>query len=316
MRTERITANDAGQRLDKYMSKRFRGMPQSLLYKYIRNKCVRVNGVHAKENTVLAEGDTLTYYISDEFFGVSGKSRAFCRLKPDIRVVYEDANILIADKIAGMSVQPDDTQTSGTLVDQLKAYLMMRGEYNPDIEKSFAPALCNRIDRNTSGLVIAAKNAEALRIMNDIIRSREIKKTYLAAAHGIFAVKEDTVRLLLEKNSEENRVKVRKTGGKNVKTAVTSYKVIAEKNGLSLLEIDLHTGRTDQIRATMAEIGHPLLGDGKYAENADDRRKGYSHQQLCSYSLKFVFTSDRGILNYLSGREFRASTPKFVSLFE
>ncbi|MBR6777425.1 MAG: RluA family pseudouridine synthase [Clostridia bacterium] len=314
MRTETINKNDGNQRLDKYMSKRFRTMPQSLLYKYIRNKCVKVNGVRAKENTVVMAGDEITYYISDEFF--LSKKSDFTSLSPTLNVVYEDENVLIADKPAGMSVQPDEKQESNTLVDNVKAYLYKKGEYDPERENSFAPALCNRIDRNTSGLVIAAKNAEALRIMNDIIKEREIEKTYLAAVHGILAKKEDTVTVYIEKNASENMVKVYKKPSSDTKTAITGYKVIAEEKDLSLLEIRLITGRTHQIRATFAYLGHPLLGDGKYAVNKDDRKKGYTCQQLCSYTVKFAFKTDRGILNYLNGKTVKAKTPAFVSLFE
>lgn len=314
MRTEIINKNDGNQRLDKYMSKRFRTMPQSLLYKYIRNKCVKVNGVRAKENTVIMPGDEITYYISDEFF-VSRKAD-FTTLSPNVNVVYEDDNILIADKPAGVSVQPDDKQENNTLIDNIKAYLYKKGEFVPEEENSFSPALCNRIDRNTSGLVISAKNAEALRLMNDIIKDRDVEKTYLAAVHGKLDKKEDTVTLFLEKNTSENMVKVYKKATSSTKTAVTGYKVIAETKELSLLEVRLITGRTHQIRATFASLGHPLLGDGKYAINKEDRKKGFNCQQLCSYTLKFVFKSDRGILNYLNGKSFKAETPSFVSLFE
>jgi len=314
MRTEIINKNDGNQRLDKYMSKRFRTMPQSLLYKYIRNKCVKVNGVRAKENTVIMPGDEITYYISDEFF-VSRKAD-FTTLSPNVNVVYEDDNILIADKPAGVSVQPDDKQENNTLIDNIKAYLYKKGEFVPEEENSFSPALCNRIDRNTSGLVISAKNAEALRLMNDIIKDRDVEKTYLAAVHGKLDKKEDTVTLFLEKITSENKVKVYKKATSSTKTAVTGYKVIAETKELSLLEVRLITGRTHQIRATFASLGHPLLGDGKYAINKEDRKKGFNCQQLCSYTLKFVFKSDRGILNYLNGKSFKAETPSFVSLFE
>lgn len=314
MRTETINKNDGNQRLDKYMSKRFRTMPQSLLYKYIRNKCVKVNGVRAKENTVILPGDVITYYISDEFF-VSRKPD-FTSLSSNVTVVYEDENILIADKPAGVSVQPDEKQENNTLIDNIKGYLYKKGEYNPDNENSFSPALCNRIDRNTSGLVISAKNAEALRIMNAVIKDRDVEKTYLAAVHGKLDKKEDTVTLFLEKNASENMVRVYKKANSITKTAVTGYKVIAETKDLSLLEVHLITGRTHQIRATFASLGHPLLGDGKYAVNKDDRQKGYNYQQLCSYTLKFVFKSDRGILNYLNGKTFKAKTPAFVNLFE
>lgn len=314
MRTEKINKNDGNQRLDKYMSKRFRTMPQSLMYKYIRNKCVKVNGIHAKESTVLMANDIITYYISDEFF--VSKENAFTALNPNINVAYEDENILILDKPAGVSVQPDEVQTNNTLIDNVKAYLYKKGEFIPENENSFSPALCNRIDRNTSGLVLAAKNAQALRIMNEIIKERDIEKTYLAAVHGKMKTREGVITLYLEKNSKENTVLVRNTQNSRSKTAITEYKVIAETHEYSLLEIKLITGRTHQIRASFAHVGNPLLGDGKYAVNKNDRKKGYSFQQLCSYSVRFDFKKDRGHLNYLNGKYIKAHTPEFVSLFE
>jgi 23S rRNA pseudouridine955/2504/2580 synthase len=275
---------------------------------------VKVNGVHGKENTYVNAGDIITYYISDEFF--VKKASDFTALKPNIIVAYEDENILIADKPAGVSVQPDEKQENNTLIDNIKAYLFKKGEYDPQTENSFSPALCNRIDRNTSGLVISAKNAEALRLMNGIIKEREIEKTYLAAVHGILSKKEDTLTMFLEKKQGENIVKVHKKSGADTKTAVTGYKVIAETGDMSLLEIRLITGRTHQIRATFSAIGHPLLGDGKYAVNKEDRKKGYNFQQLCSYSVEFKFKTDKGVLNYLNGKKITAKTPDFIKLFE
>jgi 23S rRNA pseudouridine955/2504/2580 synthase len=275
---------------------------------------VKVNGVHGKENTYVNAGDIITYYISDEFF--VKKASDFTALKPNIIVAYEDENILIADKPAGVSVQPDEKQENNTLIDNIKAYLFKKGEYDPQTENSFSPALCNRIDRNTSGLVISAKNAEALRLMNGIIKEREIEKTYLAAVHGILSKKEDTLTMFLEKKQGENIVKVHEKSGADTKTAVTGYKVIAETGDMSLLEIRLITGRTHQIRATFSAIGHPLLGDGKYAVNKEDRKKGYNFQQLCSYSVEFKFKTDKGVLNYLNGKKITAKTPDFIKLFE
>ncbi len=311
----KANANDAGQRLDKFLSKRYKSMPQSLLYKYIRTKRIKLNGKRAKENRLLADGDEITLYIPDEFTGGSRRDEAFLRLSPRLRVAYEDENILIADKKAGMLVHSDDGSEGDTLIDHIKAYLYRNGEYDPTAENSFAPALCNRIDRNTAGLVIAAKNAEALRDMNATIRDRGISKLYLAACHGFFEKKQGIMTAYLEKNAAENKVFVRTKAGENTKTAALRYRVIDENRAekLSLVEIELLTGRTHQIRVQMADSGHPLLGDGKYAVNKDDRRQGYTYQALCSYML--AFEKPQGSLSYLAGKTVRADKPDFLVKF-
>lgn len=311
----RANTNDAGQRLDKFLTKRYRSMPTALLYKYIRTKRIKVNGKRAKENQLLNAGDEILLYIPDEFTGGSRRDEAFMRLQPRIRVAYEDDNIIIADKKAGMLVHSDEGCEGDTLIDHIKAYLYKKNEYRPEDENSFSPALCNRIDRNTAGLVIAAKNAEALRDMNETIRNRGVKKLYLAACHGFFEKKQGKMTAYLEKNAAENKVFVKSKAGKNTRTAELKYRVIAEsrERGLSLLEIELLTGRTHQIRVQMADSGHPLLGDGKYAVNKDDRRIGYSFQALCSFSL--TFEKPEGSLAYLSGKSVKAARPEFTDLF-
>lgn len=316
MRTIEIKENDSAQRLDKFLSKKFRGMPNSLLYKYLRTKRIKLNGKKAQPDTFLNEGDVLTLYISDEFFGESDEKRAFLRIIPNVNVVFEDKNIIVVDKPAGMLCHSDDREGFNTLINHIKAYLYEKGEYDVDKEETFAPSLCNRIDRNTCGLVIAAKNASALRIVNEKIKNRELDKRYLAVIHGIPEKKNGTIRSYLQKNSDENRVIMRnQKHSSEVKEAVTGYKVIESSGGLSLIEVELITGRTHQIRAQMASIGHPLLGDGKYAVNKDDRKKGYTYQALCSYSLTFKAGKEPTELDYLNGRTFKAKEPDFMKLF-
>jgi len=206
------------------------------------------------------------------------------------------------DTIAIECCHPDDSgEERNTLLLHIKAYLCRNGEYSPEEETSFAPALCNRIDRNTGGMVIAAKNAEALREMNRIIKENLISKFYLCAVHGSVKKKADTLEGFLVKNSRDNLVTVSPTPFKGAKKIITKYKKLSEKRELSLLEIELVTGRTHQIRAHMSYIGHPLLGDGKYGINKNDRAKGYKYQALYSYRLRFLNID--GPLAYLSGKE-------------
>ena len=316
MRELRIGENDGGIRLDKFLSRYFPTMPRSLMYKYIRNKCVRLNGRRASESDILSAGDMLTFYISDEFFGVQ-RDDAFLRIKPRVDVVYEDENILIADKPAGLLVHSDDSESYNTLINHIKAYLYEHGEYDPATENSFAPALCNRIDRNTCGLVFAAKNAASLRAMNEKIKNREIGKFYLCVVHGLVRGDSGELRGFIEKDAEKNKVRVSESASSGAKESVTRYRVIARDRtrALTLLEVELVTGRTHQIRASFAACGHPLLGDGKYAVNKKDRERGFFSQALCAYRAEFRFRTFGTVLDYLDGRVFTAREPAFLSLF-
>jgi 23S rRNA pseudouridine955/2504/2580 synthase len=185
MREFIIRENDAGQRLDRFVAKAVPLLPSALLQKYIRLKRVKLNGKGAPRETRLQAGDTLQLYINDEFFDAPEPENAFLKLyRPQLEIVYEDDNLLLLDKRPGIPVHPDDTEKFNTLLTHLQAYLYQKGEWDPRRENSFAPALCNRIDRNTGGIVIAAKNAEALRILNQKIKDREIEKFYLCLVHG------------------------------------------------------------------------------------------------------------------------------------
>ena len=316
MRELIIGKNDAGQRLDKFISKAL-DMPTSLIYKSIRLKKIKVNRKRAEASYMLSEGDTLQCFIADEFFE-KGKNKGFsetselsadslARIKAKLSIVYEDDNILLVNKPAGLSVHEDEVTKSNTLITYIQSYLFEKGEYDPEREASFAPALCNRIDRNTTGIVIAAKNAEALRVMNEKIRLGEIRKFYLAAVHGTPDPKERTLRGYLFKDERTKTVTVYPTQRKGSKEIITKYKVIAraKDNSSSLVEVELMTGRTHQIRAHMAYIGHPLVGDGKYGKNKEDRAKGYTHQALASYRLIFNFSEEECSLSYLRGKEFK-----------
>lgn len=300
-----IGKNDAGQRLDKFLTKAVKGLPMSLLYKDIRTKRIKVNGARAKENQILAQGDEVTLFIRDEFFqSPEQDDGALSRIKPKLSVVYEDENILLLNKRPGVLVHEDTAGGENTLILHVKAYLYAKGEYDPATEQSFAPALCNRIDRNTGGIVIAAKNAEALRIMNEKIRDNELSKFYLCAVKGKMPKYVDELHGYLLKDSDANKVQISERPFRGAKTIITRYRVLAEKNGNSLLEVELVTGRTHQIRAHMAFIGHPLLGDGKYGVNRGERANGYKHQALYAVRLRFDLQTDAGILGYLRGKSF------------
>lgn len=299
-----IGKNDAGQRLDKFITKTL-DLPTSLLYKSIRTKKIKVNRKRAENNTILSEGDTVQCFLAEEFFQKKAGEHSFKSITPRLNILYEDENIMLLNKLPGTSVHEDERGSTNTLITHIQAYLYQRGEYDPESEQSFAPALCNRIDRNTGGIVIAAKTAEALRVVNEKIKAREIDKFYLAAVHGVPDPEEATIYGYLLKDEKNNIVRVYdKNPPKGAKEIITKYKVIAKSGDTSLIEVELLTGRTHQIRAHMAHIGHPLVGDGKYGINAKDRKLGYKYQALYSYKLRFSFKTDGGTLEYLNGKEF------------
>ncbi len=307
-----IGKNDAGQRLDRFIGKAVPLLPASLMQKYIRRKRIKHNGRRAQRDARLCEGDVLQLYIGDEFFETPKAENAYLRVSaPKLSIVYEDEQLLLVDKRPGLAVHPHDGAEYGkTLIDHIQAYLYGKGEWNPRQGRSFAPALCNRIDRNTGGIVIAAKTADALRIMNQKIKDRELEKYYLAIVHGSPKPKQGTLEGYLFKDSVKNRVYVTQKPQPGAKTCATRYRTLESRNGLSLVECELITGRTHQIRAQFAHAGHPLLGDGKYGKL--DKRFDRNYQALYSYRLQFSFTTDGGVLSYLNGKSFQVPSVEFV----
>ena len=310
-----INKNDADQRLDKFISKTVPLLPKTLMYKYIRIKRIKVNGKRAEISTRLNLGDVVDMYINDEFFEKAPEKYDFLKASKNLNIIYEDENIILCDKKAGVLSHPDDNEYIDTLIGRIKRYLYEKGEYKPDDEHSFTPSLVNRIDRNTGGIVIAAKNAETLRILNQKMKDRELHKFYLCIVHGELEQKSGTLSGYLVKDESKNKVSVSKKKTENSKEIRTKYKVLDCDGTLSLVEVELLTGRTHQIRAHFASIGHPLLGDGKYGTNAQNKKYGYKKQFLYSYKLVFDFTTDAGILDYLNHREFAVDDVWFKEEF-
>lgn len=311
-----IKNNESNQRLDKFITKSLPNLPKSLMYKYIRTKRIKVNGKRAEISTRLVVGDVVDMYINDEFFEKSETRYDFMGASKNLDIVYEDENIMLLNKKVGLLSHPDDSEYIDTLITRVKRYLYEKGEYHPDEETSFTPALVNRIDRNTAGIVIAAKNATALRILNQKMKDRELHKHYLCIVHGELEKKSGILTGYLVKDEKKNKVTVYTKMCNGAKTIKTKYNVLKSNKDYSLVEIELLTGRTHQIRAHFASIGHPLLGDGKYGTNALNKKAGYKKQCLCSYKLTFDFKTDAEELNYLNGKSFELKDVWFKDEFD
>ena len=308
MKEYTVGKNDSGQRLDRFLTKQ--GLPISAIMKALRKKDIKVNGSRRPADYKLIEGDVIKAYLLIN--KAEAPPKKFEGVSANINLVYEDSNIILVDKPVGLQCHDD----RNSLIDRIKAYLYKKGEFDPALEQSFEPALCNRIDRNTAGIVIAAKNAESLRVMNERIKLRQVKKLYLCILSAIPAQKSATLTAYLEKDEVKNQVVISSRKTATNKTIVTKYRVLEERGGLALAEVDLVTGRTHQIRAHMASIGCPLLGDGKYGRNRVNKQFGFAQQALCSYKLIFEFEGDeKTCLDYLSGRSFEVKNVWFLEEF-
>lgn len=310
MKSFTISQNDAGQRVDKFILKTFPKLPKSLMHKEIRKKNIKVNKKRTEASSILNEGDVIELYLKDDVLEEKPKHYDFMSASKRLDIVYEDENILLLNKKAGLLCHPDGNEYVDTLISRVKRYLYEKGEWNPEGSSTFTPSLANRIDRNTSGIVIAAKNAEALRILNEKIKAREIEKYYITAVRDKMNKESDTLTAYLTKDEKRNMVTVSDTEFEGAKKIVTQYKVLEYRNNISLLEINLKTGRTHQIRAHLAHIDHPIVDDGKYGD-----KHGRSRQALCSYKLVFNM-QNAGLLDYLSGKEFELMDCQIIRNFK
>lgn len=308
-----IKKNDSGQRVDKFISKALPDMPKSLIYKLIRKKDIKLNGKRCEISDVLRDGDILRVYAPADF-SPKKTDMEFLKAPSDIEIIYEDENIIVVNKPAGLAAHSGNDRESDTLVNRIKHYLYLRGSYAPESEASFAPALCSRLDKNTCGLVTAAKNAAALREMNAGIRDGFVTKIYHCAAVGVPAEKNGILSAYHFKMSEGNIVKISDFPKNDYRPIKTGYKLLAQSDGLSLLEITLYTGRTHQIRAHLSHIGLPVLGDPKYGSSAANKRYGIQVQALCAYRLRFSFSKDSP-LEYLNEISITAPKPGFERIF-
>jgi len=308
-----IGAEAAGKRLDKWLLKELPRLPMGLMQKYLRLKRVKLNGKPAKGDMRLAEGDTLSLFIEDEFFEKPAEPEPFLmRFRWHLDIANEDENILIVDKKPGLMVHPDRTEQVNTLLTHVQAYLCQKGEWDPRGRDAFPPALCNRIDRFTGGLVITAKNEPALRAMNEKIAAREVKKEYLCVALGVLEQPQGVIDTFIVKPEGSRRVHVSRSPLPGAQRALTRYRVLDQRDGLTLAACELLTGRTHQIRAQFAFIGHPLLGDGQYGDPREGERFGRDYQALYAWRLTFDFRTEAAALAGLDGKRVSARHVPFV----
>ncbi len=269
-----------GKKLDKILLDTFSGLTIDTFYKTLRKKDIRINDVKVNQNEIIHLGDEIKIFVID--------SMLYKKFSPEI--VYEDNNILVVNKPAGIEVVGTNSLTTN-----------LQEFYKLDLQP------CHRLDRNTTGLVLFAKNETALNILLDKFKNHEIEKHYLAKVYGIPKKDSQTLTAYLFKDNKKSMVYILDKPQKGYVKIVTSYSVVEkhEKENYSVLDVSLHTGKTHQIRAHLAHIGYPILGDGKYGNNEVNKKFGFKTQQLCSYSLKFNFTTDSKILNYLNQKEIK-----------
>lgn len=288
MKEIKITNNEEGQRLDRFLKKYLNKANQSFIQKMIRKKNIKINNIKSEPETLLKKDDLVQLYLSDETIDKFREKKTLTQTEIHFKTIYEDDNILVVNKPIGLSSQPDETSTRN-LVDEIKMYLDAKEE---NISFTFKPAVCNRLDKNTSGLVIAAKNYDALKQTNKAIRERNIRKFYMAKVHGIIS-KDLELKDYLIKNDDKNMVKIVKEETENAKKVITYAHPLRTEGNFTWLEIEIETGRAHQIRAHLASIGHPIVGDKKYGKKDSER-----YQLLHAYKL--VLDGYEGNLAYLN----------------
>lgn len=313
MREFSIQSRGAGKRLDRWLSQELPALPMGLMQKFIRLKRVKINGKAAQRDTRLAEGDVLQLYLNDEYFEKPRSIDPFLsKLHPRLSIVFENEHVLLVDKRPGLITHPDEHEKVNTLLTHARAYLYQKGEYDSMTPGAFAPALCNRIDRFTGGIVILAKTEQAMHILNRKIREREVEKRYLCIVHGRVNPPSGLLDNAILKQQGQKRVTVLDHDVPDAQRAQTRYRTLACRDGLSLMECELLTGRTHQIRAQFAHLRHPLLGDNQYGDPRLDKRYHRHYQALYAYRLDFRFTSDAGVLAPLNGRSWQVNDVAFV----
>jgi len=306
LRVVEIDKNSENQRLDKFLLKYFNKAGKSFIYKMLRKKRIKFNGAKASGNEILKSGDFIQIFLSEETINSFMEIKTVDKADNDFSIIYEDENIIICNKPVGLAVQRDSTNINNTLNDQLIFYLYKKGEYLPREDSVFTPSVCNRLDRNTSGIVLFGKNYKAVKALNEIVRNRKIDKLYLTVLKGVIKEKDTIIAYYLKK--ENNRAEIFAEFKEGSKKIVTKYRRLLENGEYSLAEVNLITGKTHQIRASFEFIGYHIIGDRKYGNFAvnDFFKKKYGLDNQFLHSYKIVFKDGCGFFDYLEGKEFIA----------
>ena len=311
MKEIKITEQQQNQRLDKFLLKYFNKAPKSFIYKMLRKKRIKYNGKKGEGNEILQKGDCLQLYISHETMESFMEQKAIYKAERHFAIVYEDDNLLVVSKPAGLLVHSQKSGDKETLIDQVLYYMYQKGQYVPAKDSTFTPAVCNRLDRNTSGIMIIGKNLKAVQAVNKAIAERKVNKYYMALVKGTIT-KQGNITCYLEKDSENNQVTLYDKPKQGTKKIITKYKPIANAKNMTLLEIDLVTGRSHQIRAQMQKMGHCVAGDRKYGDEQWNihftEKFALTNQFLHAY--KVVWQQNEGDLAHLAGKEWIAPLPK------
>jgi 23S rRNA pseudouridine955/2504/2580 synthase len=300
-----IGPNEAGQRTDKFLRKWLKEVPLSAIYKSLRKGDVKVNGKKAKEKDMLAEGDEVVARIEVE----PRTKEKFNRIDNHLKITYEDDNMVLVEKWPGVLVHSDKIDGPPTLTDYVLSYLYDKGDYAPEKEVTFTPAPCNRLDRNTSGVVIYGKNYEALKLLNEMIRERTVKKYYSALVKG--RIKDGIYEAFISKDEDSNISKIYDSYMPNTKKISMEVKTLQSDGLYSFIDIDLITGRSHQLRAHLSHLGNPIIGDSKYGEKKlnsfFNNKYGLNYQFLYAYKVTFKDCSEK--LSYMENKTIGESLP-------
>ncbi len=302
-----IDKNENEQRLDRFLRKYLSEAPKSFIYRMIRKKNIEVNKKRAKPETIIYKGDTIQLFLSDETISkfMARPVEIKSNIKPDL--IYEDDNLILINKPVGLLSHGTGDESEEDIVNSMVSYLIEKGDFLPEVEKTFTPSICNRLDRNTSGIIIGAKNYKTLKSINEAMREGKIKRYYKTIVKGNL-VDEIKAEAYLIKNQEKNKVEIYEDDQKGSKQVITNIKPLKIKNGYSMLEIELITGRTHQIRGHLSSLGYPVIGDRKYGDNEINSKfnKEYKLNNQFLHAYKIELNGLIKELEYLNGKSFKS----------